>query len=97
MWQRIVSVPSVQGHLFCCLDCTRYKKLYLKSAFNFNASNISHQEYFIDKQSERQYKYKRITNHRKFGLISQKFTLYRRDIYKLRSCVRKNLIKIKFY
>ena len=37
---------------------TRYKKLYLKSAFNFNLSNISHQGYFTDKQSERLYKYK---------------------------------------
>ena len=56
---------------------TRYKiqKLYLKSAFNFNISNISHSGYFTDKQSERLYKYKHITNHRKLGLISQKFTL----------------------
>ena len=53
---------------------TRYKKLYLKSAFNFNISNISHQGYFTDKQSERLYKYIHITNHRKFGLISRKFT-----------------------
>ena len=29
---------------------TRYKKLYLKTAFNFNISNISHQGYFPDKQ-----------------------------------------------
>ena len=27
----------------------RYKELYLKSAFNFNISNISHQGYFTDK------------------------------------------------
>ena len=52
---------------------TRYKKLYLKSAFNFNISNISHQGYFTDKQSERLYKYKHISNHRKFGLISHIF------------------------
>ena len=34
-----------------------YKKLYLKSAFNFNISNISQQGYFTDTQSERLYKY----------------------------------------
>ena len=54
---------------------TRYKKLYLKSVFNFNISYISHQDYFTDKQSERLYRCKHITNHGKFGLISQKFTL----------------------
>ena len=32
---------------------TWYKKLYLKLAFNFNISNISHQGYFMNKQSER--------------------------------------------
>ena len=48
---------------------TRYKKLYLKSV------DISHQGYFTDKQSERLYNYKHITNHKKFELISQKFTL----------------------
>ena len=43
------------------LQDTRYKKLYLKSAFNYNISkNISHQGYFTDKQSERLYKYKNI-------------------------------------
>ena len=41
---------------------TRYKNLYLKSAFSFNTSNISHQGYFTDKQSERLYKYKHILN-----------------------------------
>ena len=35
----------------------RYKKLYLKSEFNFNISNISQQGYFTDTQSERLYKY----------------------------------------
>ena len=28
---------------------TRYEKLYLKSAFSYNISNISHQGYFTDK------------------------------------------------
>ena len=35
----------------------RYKKLYLKSEFNFNISHISQQGYFTDTQSERLYKY----------------------------------------
>ena len=35
--------------IFWGLQDTRYKKLYLKSAFNFNISNISHQGYFTDK------------------------------------------------
>ena len=36
---------------------SRYKKLYLKLAFNFNILNISQQGYFTDTQSERLYKY----------------------------------------
>ena len=74
IWRVLIAGNIVYlGSVGCLLD-TRYKKLYLKSAFNFNISNISHQGYFTDKQSERLYKYKHITNHRKFGLISQKFT-----------------------
>ena len=41
----------------------RHKKLYSKSAFNFNLINISNQGYFTDKQSEKLYKvYIFITN-----------------------------------
>ena len=55
---------------------TKYKvqETYLKSAFNFNISTINYQGYFTDKQSERLYKHKHITNDKKFWLISQKLT-----------------------
>ena len=76
----------------------RYKKLYFKSTFNFNISNISHQGYFTDKQSERLYKNKHITNHRKFGLISQReiyiaIADHSTDIYKLSSHVKDKILK----
>ena len=74
-WTYFPFACTVGVQLNILLLYTRYMKLYLKSAFNFNISNISYQGYFTDKQSERLYKYKHITNHRKFGLISQKFTL----------------------
>ena len=49
---------------------TRYKKLYLKSAFNFNIS-----KHFTDKKSERLYKYKTYNKSQENWVNITEFTL----------------------
>ena len=55
---------------------TRYKRLYLKSEFNFNVSNISHHGYFTDKQNERLCMHTHIRKTKGVRFVSQKSYIY---------------------